>query len=114
MSSKSAKVAKIGVIGAALTTLLELSSFGNQDLVKFLHGLTPIASAFIYECWAWLSELLTPRSAGSIKVTWKLKKAIKATKKELKDPSISDEFRQELQSKLEKYKLGLISSYTKE
>lgn len=110
---KSATVAKIGIIGAGLTALLDLASLSNQDVIKFLQGLIPFASALIYECWGWLSALLTPRSAESIKVTWKIKKAIKATEKELKNPSLSAEFKEELQTKLEKYKMTLIDSYIK-
>lgn len=109
---KSATVAKIGLIGAALTSLLDLLELSNQDVIKFLQGLIPFISAFIYECWSWVAIILTPASAESLKARRAIKKAIKQINVTLKDTTITDSYRLELQAKKEKLMSANIDNLT--
>jgi hypothetical protein len=112
IKDKSASVTKIGLIGVGLTAGLEFVNLTNQDLVKSFHAATPIFSAFIYECWGWLSVIATPESAETIRARKLLKKSIKQIDKDFKNPNNSKEFNASLQKKREDYQIAIIESYS--
>lgn len=97
---KTAAVVEIGLIGAALTFVLDAGfNLTDPEQIKLAHGCIPVVSAFLFKIWLWVSALLTPLSAEIILARRAMKKAIKECDDALNDPNCSDQLRTKIQTR---------------
>ena len=110
----SAGVAAVSVIGVLLTfshRWLASNGFLPGELLEATRVAIPALSYSGYLGLVWIGTIIRPASAKSIRYRWETKQAVKLCKKQLKDPFLSESYKEKAQHRLEQLSMGMVESY---